>query len=454
MPDDLITTNDISCCPQITKDPCCESLRFSYRLRLANRDVPVEYVIEAELERCPGPLALGDIVYSTTLLPGEKVRLYTSTRNNRFTYDSESEVTYRHEQASEETYYMSSMDRFMSDLTVRDQSSGSASSESEFETEGSVSNWAASFFGRPNARVEGEFSGSSTFDFMRELSSHASSSHSRSVSATRAANSIAIGEVQSRTHAEGESESAYEASTRIIENTNRCHAVTYFAYQMMKKQTIRFRILAVRGRVIDPVGDSAVEAVPARPVSAVSVLPSGVLATADNRVNVETAGRTSAAAGRANILAPIGGISGIGAAGNLAAVAQPVRGFSLGGAAVRPQPLTDAQRKAALEAANKELRDANIVTADGKLTAQIKAELEFEITTCLPTQAIVIKGCLDACNTCEDGRQREIKLDLDRKQLENEMLKKQIELLEKSQEYRCCPAGEAEHPEPGAADDD
>ena len=56
----------------------------------------------------------GDVVYSTTLLPGEKVRLFTASRNNRFTYDASSEVTYRHEQASEETYYMTAYDRFMS----------------------------------------------------------------------------------------------------------------------------------------------------------------------------------------------------------------------------------------------------------------------------------------------------------------------------------------------------
>jgi hypothetical protein len=38
---------------------------------------------------------------------------------------------------------------------------------------------------------------------------------------------------------------------------------------------------------------------------------------------------------------------------------------------------------------------------------------------------------------------------LERKELENTLLQRQIELLDKSQEYRCCPAGtvvEAEQP--------
>ena len=41
-------------------------------------------------------------------------------------------------------------------------------------------------------------------------------------------------------------------------------------------------------------------------------------------------------------------------------------------------------------------------------------------------------------------------LEIARKDLENQLLKKQIDLLEKSQEYRCCPEGEVETPAPAA----
>src|SRR5256885_10310338 len=37
-------------------------------------------------------------------------------------------------------------------------------------------------------------------------------------------------------------------------------------------------------------------------------------------------------------------------------------------------------------------------------------------------------------------------LDLERKRLENELLKRKIELLDRSQEYRCCPDDDAEAP--------
>jgi len=57
---------------------------------------------------------------------------------------------------------------------------------------------------------------------------------------------------------------------------------------------------------------------------------------------------------------------------------------------------------------------------------------------------VIVKGCLDECDVCEPELKENIKLDLERKKLENQLLAKQIELLAKSQAYRCCPAGEAE----------
>ena len=57
---------------------------------------------------------------------------------------------------------------------------------------------------------------------------------------------------------------------------------------------------------------------------------------------------------------------------------------------------------------------------------------------------MIVKGCLDECDVCEPELKESIKLDLERKKLENQLLAKQIELLEKSQQYRCCPVGEME----------
>lgn len=437
----LISIDQLPCCPEITPEPCCESLRVSYRLTNRQFDVPVEIVVVAELERCPGPMALGDVVYSTTLLPGEKVRLYTSTRNNRFTYDSESEVSYRHEQSSEETYYMRSMDRYLSDLTAAESGSASSSSHSDFETDVDGSYASIGFAGGGSVKVEGDFNSRATSSFLRQLSSHARTAHDRSVQATRAANAVQIGEVQSRSHAQGESESAYEASTRTFENRNQCHAVTYFAYQLVKRQTLRFRVVAVLRRVVDAAASSAVEARPVRPATGVKVLPNGILATKTARLEVQTVGRTSAVAQQAGIVSGVGGVGGVGGTlAGLTAVASPVR------LATNVQPVPVAVQDKVLRQVDDDLVKEGILAKAGSdaVGAKLAAELNFERTYCLPTQGIVVKGCLDRCNTCEESLQKSIELDLVRKDLENQLLAKRIALLEKSQEYRCCPVGEAE----------
>jgi hypothetical protein len=443
--DRTIKAGDIPCCPELSREPCCDRITFDYRLMHQIRDVPVEVKIRVLLERCPGPLALGDLVYSTTLLPGEQVRLFTSNRKSRFTFDQESQVSYRHEQTSEETFYMTSMSHFMSDLSVREDVDVQQSSSGSARTEGSVSGAIESFFFGPSASASGSYNASSTFDFARELTSHAESSHERSVQATRAASSVAVGEVQSRSHAEGESESSFEASTRTISNPNRCHAVTYFAYQINKTQTIRFKVVAITRRVVDPAGDTKVALNPPRFKGEVSVIPQGVLATRTNRVAVESIGRASSVADRAGVISAGESIGAVGLQ-PLQASLFSARGDLSAGQRIGAQPIPEPARKAALEAVDKDLVAVGLLDKVGGNLAPKAAELSLEITSCLPTPAILVKGCLDECNVCEPALEREIELDLQRKELKNKLLERQIELLEKSQEYRCCPAGEAEKP--------
>jgi uncharacterized protein YuzB (UPF0349 family) len=75
----------------------------------------------------------------------------------------------------------------------------------------------------------------------------------------------------------------------------------------------------------------------------------------------------------------------------------------------------------------------------------------FEKTSSLPTPGILVKGCLDECSICEASLEQEIELELQKKELENKLLQRQIDLLDKSQEYRCCPAGSAAEPAAAAA---
>ena len=67
--------------------------------------IPVEVKLHFRFTRCPGPFALGNLLYTNTLFPGEKVKLFTSDRRTKFTYDSASQVSYRNTQTSEESHY-------------------------------------------------------------------------------------------------------------------------------------------------------------------------------------------------------------------------------------------------------------------------------------------------------------------------------------------------------------
>lgn len=441
------TRHAIPCCPPLEKDTVCDVLDFHYRLTHTvtvgqgdnRRTVLVEVIIHARLERCPGPMTLGDLVYSTTLLPGEKVRLFTSDRRTRFTFDTASSVSYRNEQTSEERFYMSSMSDFMSDLTVRDASKATNTSHGSFEGHGDASGIFGAITG-PSVDVSGSHDSNSTSTFVRELSQHAQASHHRTEVGVRAASSVSVGEVQSRTHTEGESEDHYESSSRQVANPNRCHAVTYFFYQINKTQTIKFTIESVQRRVIDPAADTRVTNNQFVSNGLVSVIPNGVLATEAKRLEVESTGRTAAAVAAGSAISGAG--SAFAASRSDFGTLLTARPAALAVGVQFAQPISVATRVAALAEVDKQLAAEGLLDkSTNQISDEVKKRFSFEIRSSLPTPGLLVKGCLDDCDTCEPALQKEIDLELERKRLENDLLKRKIELLDKSQEYRCCPVG-------------
>jgi len=427
----------VPCCPQLNSAPSCDVLSYQYRLlypvqfgtTAARQTVQVEVIITAKLERCPGPLALGDLAYSTTLLPGEKVRLFTADRRTRFSYDAESKMSYRAEQTQEEQFYMESMDSFMSDLTVRDEGNSSNKNKGSFDSHGSTSGAFETFFAGASINAKGSYNSESTSEFMRELTQHAQAAHNRSEQATRTAGSTSIGEVETRTHQTGESQDHYESSSREIANPNRCHAITYYFYRINKTQTVKFSIVSIEKRIIDPAADTKVTNNTFTSRGNITTLPATILANNPKRLEIESMARQSAAAEASQTTA-----SGVAAR---LYVAMPTN----------QQPISLTVRKQAVSVVGAQLAEAGLVNAQtGEITNKVK-EFSFEIHSSLPTPGFLVKGCLDECDICETARKREIQLDLDRKELENQLLKRKIELLDKAQEYRCCPVGEAETPE-------
>jgi hypothetical protein len=429
----------LECCPPLVECDPCDYLDFWFRLPFRpvvgaandHRLVPVEVTLHFRLHRCAGPLALGDILYSTTLLPGEQVRLFTSDRHSRFSFDSETSLAYRNHTTSEESYYMAGMANAVSNISVNENAASTSSFHSSSVSGGGGLGIDLGFISLGGGVSGSSYDASSASKFARNLTQHADSSSRHVEVGTRAASHTSVGEVHTRAHTEGQSEDQYESSSRVFSNPNHCHALTFLFYKLNKCQTIRWELVGIERRVLDPAAPTGVELNNPPPATGVGVIPSSVLATSASRFDVEQRARASAEQ------------ESTGTAGAFRASA-----FQ-SAVSIAAEPITAGTRKAALDAVDKELVSEKLLTGvGGEVSPQAKTLFGWERQIALPTAGVIVKGCLDDCDVCEPSLDREIKLDLDRKELENELLKKQIELLEKSQEYRCCAEGEEEKPTP------
>ena len=442
-----VKVSELECCPELGQHPVCDTLNFRYRLPFRprvgddNQRIPAEIVLHFRFERCSGPLVIGDPIYSTTLLPGERVRLFTSDRHTRWSYDSESNLAYRHETTSEESFYTAGMAQAMSNLTINESGESTSSYEESWAEGGGGASFSFLGISIGGGGGGGSYDSESMSAFSRSLSRHAESASRYVAVGVRKRCATSVGEVERRTHAEGEAEAHYESASRVFRNPNKCSAVTYLFYKLNKLQTIRFRLVAIERRVEDPkTPTGAYQRVPLDTTGRVTVLPQSIPATNKNRLEIEQMARTSAVERRQATISAVGlaprySLSSAAFAPTTVALARGEPTFSI------------AVRKAALAAVDRDLAAAGILDAKtGKPIERFVRELSWEREEVLPTPGVLVKGCLDKCETCEPGLQKEIELDLERKRLENEMLKRQIELLEKSQEYHPGESGETEEP--------
>jgi len=428
--------SELPCCPELKQHFACDRLDFRYvlpfRTSIPNTKYPVfvDVILHFQWERCAKGLVLGCPVYTITLLPGEEVRLFSSDRHSRWSFDKETNLSYRHETTSEESYLTFAVAKSMSDLTISEAGASiSTTSESWAEGGGGASFNLFGVIGVSGGGSGGSYSGVSANAFSHMLSRHAESSSSSLAAGVRAASATSVGEVDTRTHMQGESQAQYESSSRLYRNLNKCHAVTYLFYRINKLQLIRFKLVAIEQWVRDPAGPSVVMQRPAVDMrGGLTVRPEAVAATSKYRLELERNARASANAYQ-NLL-----IS--------SARAKQVKVASKDTATLAP--LSKKQNDDALTAVRTDLAGAGMLDKDGSPSKKLIAELSWEKEEVLPTPGVLVKGCLDTCATCEPALQRQIELELERKKLENELLKRQVELLDKAQEYRCCPVGSDE----------
>jgi len=176
---------------------------------------------------------------------------------------------------------------------------------------------------------------------------------------------------------------------------------------------IKFTLEAITRRLVDPAANTKVTNNPPLSRGDVSIIPNGVLATDAKRSEVEAVART---------------------AGNLEQqVLRRVAGANVAAfdpaafTATDVKPIPADIRAEALKAVDQDLVKVGLIDKVGGDVSKDKVtEISFERTFHLPTAGVLVRGCLDECDICEDAR------------------KKEIELMDTDQQHRCCPVGEAE----------
>jgi hypothetical protein len=278
----------------------------------------------------------------------------------------------------------------------------------------------------------GSYDANSTSTLAHALSQHAESLHHHVEVSTRAAASTSVGEVATRNHTQTESDDQYESASRTFSNPNQCHALTFLFYRINKCQTVKFEIVSIDRRVNDPAAPTSVDLNPPKPLTGVAVRFSAVLATGSNRLEVAQRALASVAVEHGSAAATSGAV-----------LARSVASFPSQGL------ISVNIRQAALQQVDEDLvKEGLLDKVGGQVSAAAQQALGFNKTLALPTPGVLVKGCLDDCDICEPELKRLMDIEATRKDLENQLLKKRIDLLEKSQEYRWCPAGKAETPAP------
>jgi hypothetical protein len=190
--------------------------------------------------------------------------------------------------------------------------------------------------------------------------------------------------------------------------------------------------VSIERRVDDPLAPTSVVLNPPNPATGVAVHSSAVLATGANRLDVARRALDSVAVEQGSANTAGGALFGRSLANFTQAAPIPV----------------DVRRTALKQVDQDLVKEGLLDKVGGTVSTAAQKTLGWGKSMAIPTPGVLVKGCLDACNICEPELQQQIALDLVHRDLENQLLKKQIDLLEKSQEYRCCPTDETETASP------
>ena len=406
------------CCPQF--DPCTDMtvLPLSYRIGQAvvvgGQTYIVDVTLHYTLTRMSERESIGPVVHTETLLPGESVRLYSSDRHTEFSYDSDTQTSSRRYSSSQESLYAASFAHSVSDL---DQFTSTRKTSDYHES--SVSGGGGASFSLFGLFEIGGGASASSYDasgvstLATRLSQHAESSHLRSETQVRNQSSVAISHTATRTHIEGSSEATFESSSRIFSNPNQCRALTFLFHQLVKCQTVTFALVRIDRTFRDSSAPETVTQTAPKKPTGLTVLPQTIRATDPELVQRMQAARIAAAD-----------------------TMQP--GTPAGFASFQVRAVDPGVREEALKQADAALMRAGLLTEDGEPHPDAVARMGWSRELQIPVDGVIVRTCLDECDACEPEMHQRIALELERMELENRMLERRIELLDREDVYRCC----------------
>jgi len=386
----------IPCCPILYDCNDVNTLDFYYRVRVPyvsdNGDkVLYEVTFHYQLIRSFKCYSPGDISYSTTLLPGETVKLFSNDRRSTFSIDSESLTAVRQAAFSEDSHYLYEVASSISNVNVNDLNTSSTSNSQ------SGSNWQAGGsagldLGFISIGGGGGGGGSSSnynslTSVLHQLNQNSQSASKHAQITVNSASSIAIGEVQTRTHTSGESEDIYESSSKTISNMNKCNSVTYYFYRINKCYQSIYKLADIHFRILTENSFNSLIPKPIRPYTGLTITPVPVLATSSSSVNVVMNANEASNAYMKN--------------NSRDKILEPVE-FSAEDIKVDKQFVINVI-KAAIGDIHSSVLDNLINSTETTTPSSINIgttiwQHDFSITS----PGFTAKGCLDPCNTCED----------------------------------------------------
>jgi hypothetical protein len=379
-------------------------LNYSYNMRVDNQ--LVECTLRYRIERCTEDYVLSDLVHSITLFPGEEVFLSTRTKHSVARFTDDSSISASQASRSSDRVWMESFKAAATNFSETSAGTSNSSSHSEYSTTsfGGSAGVNLLFFniGGSAAHASGEFDASSSSSFFNQLNQHLSSTAHQTNQVTRDAMSVSMSQVNSHRVATAETREELEVSTRRFRNDNECHTVTHYFYQIAKRQRVK---ITLEGRSCRPLNTFADTAVRAKPLQ---------LSIASNaKPNYEATAAGNPALVRGNLL-----------------LTQNVSAdqVNLQRAASVPFSAFQEDEKARLAALAK-------VEA---ILAKQSTEFSFESVDIIPTEALFVESELGSCMICEPYLVAKQQYELEHLRLENVKLQKEIDLLEKFKDYRCC----------------